>query len=346
MLAGMDSSAPAAVPWVVLGVALLALAGLVAAELRTRGGRARTPSVPPPQPSPERPRSRYPHDDLPGFLEAPPGTPAVTGTVAAPVEAAPPPAAGDAPGAGRAVAAMTAGALVLVAALALVAALVGGHRGAAAPSPPSSAARPTPAPTTAAPTTAAPLPELPGVPSDPLPGESGAGALASRSIPLGDDGVTATLGFGGVVVEEHAVGVTVAYPTVSVTAAGDPAPDAVALAHVRFPTWNCLTDAAPADPEAAGCVRSRTEYADLPSPALSVTREGDDLRLTGRFPTYTRPIGTAPTYTGRVYELTVTVAPAGEVRGGTAAAEGTLFLGTDRATTVAAPGVNVVRYGG
>jgi hypothetical protein len=343
MLAGMDSSAPAAVPWVVLGVALLALAGLAAVELRSRRGRTRTPAASPPPP-PERPRSRYPHDDLPGFLEAPPGTPATATAVAAPAAPAPtvpPPDAGHAHGAGRAVAGMAAGALVLVVALALVAGLVGGDRGTAAPPAPSSAPRPP-----AAPTTTAPLPELPGVPSDPLPGESGAGALASRSIPLGEDGVTATLGFDGVVVEEHAVGVTVAYPTVSVTAAGLPSPDAVALAHVRFPTWNCLTDEAPSDPEAAGCVRSRTEFADLPSPALTVTREGDDVRVTGRFPTYTRPIGTAPTYTGRVYELTVTVTPAEEVRDGTAAAEGTLFLGTDRAATVDAPGVNVVRYGG
>ncbi|MGY1623486.1 hypothetical protein ACI789_14920 [Geodermatophilus sp. SYSU D00965] len=336
----MDSSAPAAVPWVVLGVALLALAGLVAVGLRSRRGRSRTP-VAPAAPPPERPRSRYPHDDLPGFLEAPPGTPATAPAAAEPPSPAPPPPADDAPGAGRAVAGMAAAALVLVAAVALVAALVGGDHSAAAPPAPSSVPRPT-----VASTTAAPLPALPGVPSDPLPGESGAGALASRSIPLGADGVTATLGFGGVVVEEHAVGVTVAYPTVSVTAAGDPAEDGVALAHVRFPTWNCLTDTAPADPEAAGCVRSRTEYADLPSPALTVTREGDDVRLTGRFPTYTRPIGTAPAYTGRVYELTVTVSPAAEVRHGRAAAEGTLFLGTDRATTVDAPGVNVVRYGG
>ena len=121
----------------------------------------------------------------------------------------------------------------------------------------------------------------------------------------------ARLAFGGLVVERQAVGTTVAYPMVSVTAAGD---GGTALAHVRLPSWNCLAAEAPEDPEAAGCVRSRTEYADLPSPALTVTRDGEDLRLTGRFPTYTRPIGTAPAYTGRVYALTVTVSPAGPVR--------------------------------
>ncbi|MGY1641345.1 hypothetical protein ACI782_09460 [Geodermatophilus sp. SYSU D00703] len=344
----MDSSAPAAVPWVVLGGALLALAGLVAAELRARRGGARRPAGPAPQPPPslERPRSRFPDDDLPGFLEAPPGTPAAAVGSAPAAAPGPPPAAAGAPRAGRAVAGMAAGALVLVAALALLAAVVGGGRGPATPPAPSTPPGP-PTAAPAAPTTDAPLPELPGVPSDPLPGESGAGALASRSIPLGDDGVTATLGFGGVVVEEHAVGITVGYPVVSVTAADAAARGAAAaLAHVRLPTWNCMTDGAPADPEAAGCVRSRTEYADLPSPALTVTREGDDVRLTGRFPSYTRPIAAAPTYTGRVYELTVTIAPTEAVHGGRAAAEGTLFLGSDRAATVDAPGVNVVRYGG
>ncbi|MGY1690035.1 hypothetical protein [Geodermatophilus sp. SYSU D01105] len=337
----MDSSAPAAVPWFVLGAALLALAGLVAVELRGRRGRAPAPSTPVAEPPPPgRPQSRYPHDDLPGFLDAPPGTPAAPGPAPPPSPVAPPPTR-DATGAGRAVSGMAAGALVLVATLALLAGVVRGD-----PDRPDPVPSPAPVPSpTAAPTTAEPLPELPGVPSDPLPGESGAGALASRSIPLGDDGVTATLAFGGIVVEEHAVGVTVAHPSVSVTAAGAGG-EAVALAHVRLPTWNCMTDEAPADPQAAGCVRSRTEYADLPSPALTVTRDGDDVRLTGRFPTYTRPIGTAPTYTGRVYELTVTVSPAEPVRDGRAAAEGTLFLGTDRAATVDEPGLNVVGYGG
>ena len=49
---------------------------------------------------------------------------------------------------------------------------------------------------------------------------------------------------------------------------------------------------------------------------------------------------------GRVYDLAVTVSPAGPVRGGTAPAEGTVFLGTDRAGSVAEPGLNVLRYAG
>ncbi|MGY1632335.1 hypothetical protein ACI784_11585 [Geodermatophilus sp. SYSU D01186] len=339
----MDSSAPAAVPWIVLGAALLALAVVAVVLLTGRRGGAgavrREPAAPPPA-------ARFPHDDLPGFLDAPPGTPA---TPAPEPPAHPAPAreeAADAdagPGAGRAVAGMAAVAFLLVGALAVVAA---GTRdddlpaAAEQPAPPPAAT-----PTTGTPT-AAPVPELPGVPADPLPGESGAGALADRSVPLGEDGVTATLGFGGIVVERHAVGITVAEPVVSVTATGDPAgEDGAALAHLSLPTWNCVADEPPADPEAAGCVRSTTEYADLPSPALEVTRDGDDVRLTGRFPTYTRPIATAPAYTGRVYELTVTISPAGPVHDGGAVAEATLFLGTDRTSTTRG-GFNVIRYAG
>ncbi|MGY1683715.1 hypothetical protein [Geodermatophilus sp. SYSU D01176] len=335
----MDSSAPVAVPWVVLVLALIALAGLAAVALT----RPHTPSPPPADPAPARPARpapRWPDDDLPGFLETPPGTP---GDPPAPAVA---PAADDddrvagtPDGSGRVVVGMAAAALVLVAALAGLAA-AGPDGG----EPPVAAPTRTDTPPTQAGSTAPPAaPVLPAVPADPLPGEGGAGVLADRSVPLGEDGVVARLAFGGIVVERLAVGTTVAHPSVSVTVAGD---GGAALAHLQLPTWNCLTTEAPADPAAAGCVRSRTEYADLPSPALTVTREGHDLRLTGRFPTYTRPIGTAPAYTGRVYDLTVTITPAGPVRNGVATAEGTLFLGTDRAESVDDPLLNVVRYAG
>jgi hypothetical protein len=336
----MDSSAPAAVPWVVLVLALLALAGLAAVTPT----RPRSPSRLPAEPGSTlaaRPAPRWPDDDLPGFLETPPGTP---GGPPAPI-ALPAEDAGDRPadtsdGSRRVVAGMAAAALLLVAALAGVAAAT--DDGGAPPGvpAPSTAATSTQARTT---TPTAASPALPAVPADPLPGEGGAGVLADRSVPLGEDGVVARLAFGGLVVEQQAVGTTVAYPSVSVTAAGD---GGTALAHLRLPTWNCLAAEPPADPVGAGCVRSRTEYADLPSPALTVTREGRDLRLTGRFPTYTRPIGTAPAYTGRVYDLAVTVSPAGPVRNGEATAAGTVFLGTERAASVDEPVLNVVRYAG
>ncbi|TFV59599.1 hypothetical protein E4P41_11455 [Geodermatophilus sp. DF01-2] len=349
----MDSSAPAAVPWVVLVLALLALAGLAAAELAGRRGRQMGPPAAsePGPPVAARPEPRWPDDDLPGFLETPPGTPGTRDDAAAPAGPAPRPGApppedgtarsGPPDDSRRAVAGMAAAALVLVAVIAGVAAAT---RDGGVP-----LGQPVPGTGTASPQpggTATPPPDatvLPGVPAHPLPGEGGAGALAARSVPLGEDGVLARLTFGGIVVERHAVGTAVAYPSVSVTASGD---GGAALAHLRLPSWNCLTPEPPADPAQAGCVRSRTEYAELPSPALTVTRDGRDLRLTGRFPTYTRPIGTAPAYTGRVYDLTVTASPAEPVRDGVAAARGTLFLGTDRTATVDVPGLNAVRYAG
>ncbi|WNV74756.1 hypothetical protein [Geodermatophilus sp. DSM 44513] len=306
-------------PWAVLVVALLGSAGLVAVAL----GGDRPPSPRAAAPRAPRPAPRWRDDDLPGFLESPPGTPAV------PVRPAPEsddrhelPAGPD--GTRRVVAGMAAAALLLVAALAGVAA-------AARSEGPAPAAAPTPEPPV----------DLPPVPADPLPGEGGAGVLAHRSVPLGADGVAARLAFGGLVVEQRAVGTTVGYPSVSVTAG-----DAGALAHLLLPTWNCLGTEPPPDPVAAGCVRSRTEYADLPAPALSVHREGRDLRLAGRFPSYTRPVATPPAYTGRVYDLAVTVSPAGPVVDGAAPAGGTFSLGLARAGAVDEPGLGVVRYAG
>jgi hypothetical protein len=349
----METSAPAAVPWIVLGVAVLALAGLAGLWLTRR------PAPPAPVPAPAEPRPvaaghgivRYPDDDLPGFRDAPPGTPgaapaprppAVPWTAAA--DDVPVPTPEDLPSAARAVAAMAATALVLVAALAGVAAA--GRDDAPPQAPAARTPDPLP-PVTTAPTSTAPLPELPGIPADPLPGEGGAGVYANRSVPLGEDGVTARLTFGGIVVERYAVGVSVGYPSVSLTATGEPGSDGyAALAHLRVPTWNCLAAEPPADPLEAGCVRSTTEYADLPSPALTVVRDGEELRVTGRFPAYSRPVATAPAYTGRVYDLTVTASPGSRVRDGRAAADATLFLGTDRVSSVDLPGLNVVGYAG
>ncbi|NEK57240.1 hypothetical protein GCU56_05045 [Geodermatophilus sabuli] len=341
----MDSSAPAAVPWLVLGGALLALAGLATVWLTGRRDRppaAPASAAPPPVPAPP-PAPRFADDDLPGFLDAPPGTPAPepparAGDAADREE----PAAAEDPATTRALLAMASAALLLVAVLAGVAGGVRDADEAAAP-PSASPAPPSPPVEPSAP--APQVPQLPGVPTDPLPGEGGAGTLANRSVPLGTDGVAARLAFGGIVVERHAVGVAVGYPALSLTAQSA-SPGGAALAHLRLPTWNCLDGPPARDPADAGCVPSLTEYADLPAPALTLTRDGDDLRLTGRFPTYTRPVGTAPVYTGRVYDLTVTVSPSGAVRDGRATAEATLFLGTDRVGTLDAPGLNEVRYAG
>ncbi|MGY1606905.1 hypothetical protein [Geodermatophilus sp. SYSU D00700] len=325
----MDSPAPLAA-WVVLGGALPALTAVAVLLVRTRPRGAAPPDPSPPAEAAAVTR-RWAHDDLPGFLEAPPGTPPRP----APARPEPPSAAPAGEGAAvRTVAALTAAALALVAVLAALA--LGSGRGeapAAAPPPP--AAPPSPPPAT--PTTRPP--DLPPVPADPLPGEQGAGWLAARSVPLGDDGVSARLALGGLVLERRAVGVTATYPAVSVTVGED----GTALAHLRLPTWNCLGTTAPRDPEAAGCTSTGAEYADLPTPALAVTRDGDALRLAGRFPTYTRPAGTPPVYTGRVYDLSVTVAPAARLRDGEARAQGTLFLGTERAESLRDPLLSRIR---
>jgi hypothetical protein len=171
--------------------------------------------------------------------------------------------------------------------------------------------------------------------------ETAAAALAFTSVPLGSDGAAASITFGGVVLEQRAVGLTVTYPSLSLSGDG-----AQALAHVRLPTFNCLTAEPPADPVAAGCSRSLTEYADLASPALRVSRDGDRLDVVGLFPTYTRSNGSPPAYTGRAYQLTATVSPDGAVRGGAAAATGVVRIGLGSAVSTPVPGVNVLQFAG
>ena len=161
----------------------------------------------------------------------------------------------------------------------------------------------------------------------------------ASTAPASTSGAAARLTFGGVVLEPRAVGVTATYPVVEISTEGDRT-----VARVEFPTFNCLTGDAPADPVAAGCVRARTEYAELHSPELVVRPDGEAMQITGRFPTEVHPNGSAPAATGRVYELRLTVTPAGgAAEGGWRPAHGTLELGSGRATTVDEPGLNVLR---
>jgi hypothetical protein len=213
----------------------------------------------------------------------------------------------------------------------LVAAVVVAYAGGSSGTSPAAGAdvtgAPVAPPSTAPATTAAPV--------------SAAGALALTSVPLGGSGVTATATFGGLVLEERAVGLTVSYPGVSVSTDGRRA-----LAHVRLPTWNCLTTAAPADPRQADCVATPTEYADLADPALQVSRDGDRVELTGLFPTYTRPNGSPPVLTGRAYQLTASIAPTGPREDGAAPAAGTVRIGLGSAPAVGGPGVDRLQYAG
>ncbi|MGY1746369.1 hypothetical protein [Blastococcus sp. SYSU D00695] len=327
----------ATVLWVALAVVLLAGAGLLAApgarrRPRPAGPRAAGPTGPP--------RPRFPDDDLPGFRAAPPGTPAAAVPAArpAPVRLAPAEPAGG-PSVRRVLTATAAAALALVAVLAVLAGVDRDTR------PGSTASGPDASGDSTSGTAPAswPVPPLPPVPGSPAAGEAGAGGLATLSVPLDAGGWAARLAFAPLVLEPRAVGAVVAGPAVSVTRRSD----GTALAHLRLPAWNCLAAAAPADPAAAGCTPLPVEYADLPSPALGTAVTDGTLRLTGRFPTYTRPRGGPPVYTGRVYELTVTVAASGPVRGGDEApARGTLVLGTDRAESLPDPRLSAVRRGG
>jgi hypothetical protein len=342
MLVAMDIPAAAAGPWIalgiVLGILLLVLAGLGAVLVLRRTGAGPDGTLPS-RPAPS-PAGGYPEDDLPGFLAAPPGSdgapvapaggwPALSSDPPARPDPEPGPVGRERGGSetARVLAVMAVAALLLVGGAAAIAA---GSRSAEA------------VPDAADATDGRGGDDRRPVPTSPVPRHPAPGALAATSIPLGRHGLTARLTFGGVVLEQRAVGVTVAYPAVSVTASGG---RAGALAHVRLPTFNCLTAQPPEDPVAAGCTPSVTEYADLPSPALAATRNGNRLRISGSFPTYVRPNGGPPVWTGRVYELLVTVEPGGgEASGGWVPAEGVLHLGQGRAREIDAPGVNVLRY--
>lgn len=249
---------------VLLGLAGLVLAGLVAAFV---AGRRAQPLAGPP--------AAEPVDDLPDFLEFPPGSAASVrpGPVSAPdpVVALSAPSHGPAP---RPL--LPSGALAAwggLAVLLLVAAVI-----------------------------VASLPE-PGRRGEADRRRSGEHRPGAGAPPAGAD---ARLRFGGIVLEERAVGVTVTYPELTLRADTEGS-----AASLELPTWNCLAAEAPEDPGEAGCAPGRTEYAELRSPDLEVGRHGDELRIAGAFATTTRPTGADPEPTGLTYDLVVTVSPDG-----------------------------------
>jgi hypothetical protein len=296
---GAAASGTTTVPWlllaVLLGAGLVLLTGPVTALLLRRRRRGNRPGPA---------AAGYGEDDLPGFLESPPGSAATTPAAATGWAAlTAPPVAVPAPRARR-------DALVVLTALSGAALLLLGVA-------------------TAVLATSGPE----GRPGHARPADASAGPAA--------DGAAARLTFGGLVLEPRAVGVTATYPVVEIATDGGSA-----RAQVELPTFNCLTGEAPADPAAAGCTRSLTEYATLTSPELVVRRDGDGLLVTGRFPTEVRPNGGAPVPTGRAYELRITVAPVdGGPERGWRPAEGVLELGSVRVGTVDEPGVSVLRSG-
>ncbi|WP_142024273.1 hypothetical protein [Blastococcus colisei] len=294
-------------PWLVLGLVLgMLLPVLGALAVRARRRRPGTRAAAPPPPGPVV-------DDLPGFLESPPGSvpapplpdagwPALSAPAPRPPATPVPPR--DRSGSTGVLVAMAVTALLLIGAAAAVAT-------ARAPNPAGVGDRDA-------------RPERASTSPGPAPGS-----------------VSAELAFENVVLERHAVGVTVAAPTVRVTAA-----DGRATAEVELETYNCLRDEAPEDPVAAGCSRSVTEYAQLSAPELAVRPDGDTLRVSGAFPTWREPFGSPPVATGRVYEFTVTAAPRdGRAGNGREAATGLLELGDERVGT-RDDGASVITYGG
>ncbi|MCU1671011.1 MAG: rane protein of unknown function [Blastococcus sp.] len=308
MLGTMDIPAAAAGPWLVVAVALgiggLALTAVVARHVLRRRRAAGPAAAPDPAESPFR------EDDLPGFLERPPGSAGrpdapldgwtvLSGPTGPAVASTPPAPAGRRDWS-----------LPVLTTAGVVAALLLLGAGVSA-----------------------------GVAAARRDGAGTRGPDRGQAHQRGPQHLSADLAFEGIVFERHAVGVTATYPRVRLTSNGT-----AALAQVELPTWNCLADEAPADPVAAGCSRTLPEYADVATPALQLQRSGDgQVRISGRFPTYTRPNGSPPERTGRVYELLITVGPAAGRSGtGQVPATGELRLGTDRARTT---GVSVLRAG-
>lgn len=333
MLVGMDISpaGPWIAPWLVVAivlavVVLAAVGGLLVLRRRTRRPSGAADAGPVPASG---------DDDLPGFLEFPPGSAAEPAPPAAgwpPLAAAPSshpgPVAHPPAVAGRRRALIVSGASALAALLVVVVLAV-----VIRPGRPDRAHR-HPERGTA---------DLPTVPGAPAPGDPGAGALADAAVDPGRDGGAARLAFGGLVLEQRAVGITATYPVVEVTW-NQHEGGHQGIAHVRLPTFNCLTTTAPGDPVAAGCTPTVPEYADLPTPDLAVRGDDGTLQLSGRFPTYVRSNGSPPEWTGRVYEFRVRASAVdGAADEGWVRAEGEIRLGSGRAPTLDTPDVTVLR---
>jgi hypothetical protein len=296
MLVGMDIPAAAAAPWIVLGavlgVLLLSAAGLAAYLLL----RVRTPTVGASvAEEPSGPGAG--DDDLPGFLESPPGSP---GAPAVPVQgwaaltaASTPPAAAPAARRGRwdtvgVLAALTvAGALLIGIAAAL--AVASGSQ-----DPPAPSAR--------------------------ADGEQAAGLAAQ-------------LTFGGVVLERRAVGVTAAYPHLRLTSEGERTIAHVELPTFNCLTGEAPDDPVAAGCTAAGteyaelATPALTVQRDDGGVRIS-GRFPTDLRPNG-----TPPVSTGRVYE---LEVTAEPTGEGHP-GEWVPATGVLRLGDDRATTTGGP---------
>jgi hypothetical protein len=168
--------------------------------------------------------------------------------------------------------------------------------------------------------------------------------LGSRHPPAtragGPGDVRAHLAAAGVVLAQAPAGVIAGFPTVSLTTHGDRA-----VLHLDLPVANCLTPSAPAHPEDAGCQPVAQEFGDLASPALRTAADGDRRVFTGRIPTYLRPDGAPPVWTGRVLDVTVTVDLPGPSGDAPLPAGGSVTIGDRTAPTLPGDGRTTVVRG-
>jgi hypothetical protein len=307
MLGGMDipgaAAGTATVPWlvlvVVLGVLVVLLAGLTAALVVRR----KPPG--PPSAAPEAAPAGYREDDLPGFLESPPGSGAAsvprTGWAALTM----PPAAAAAPSTvpaprGRrdtvvVLSAMAGTALLLVGAAAAVAATSGpdGRRG------------------------------------------------QHERTQAAADGAAARLTFGGVVLEPRAVGVTATYPVVEMSADGDRASARVEFPTFNCLTDEAPEDPVAAGCTRSlteyGALTSPDLVIERDGDGLRIIGGfPTEVRPNG-----SAPVPTGRVYE---LQITATPTD-GEATRGWRPAEGVLELGSGRAVTVDLPGVSVLRSG-
>ena len=209
MLVGMDISpaGPWTTPWLVVAVLVVVLLAVLFAALLLRRRTSR-----PPTDGSAGPMPADGDDDLPGFLEFPPGS---AGRSAAPAAGWPSLAGGpgaassplpDTSAGARRRPAVVLGALAVTALLVAVAVAVAvatgpGRRG--------------PGPAGGSHDRGAA--ELPAAPTAPAPGDPGAGELADVTVRPGRDGGGARLEFGGLVLEPRAVGITATFPAVEVS---------------------------------------------------------------------------------------------------------------------------------
>lgn len=277
-LDAMDVPAAAAGPWIALGAVVGILLLLAVRAIASGFGSGASP-----RPSASSRPVAEPRDDLAAFLDSPPGTPGAPDddrdgwaplAPAAPRPAAPAPApAGVGSHPAGVLAALAVAALLLVGAAAALAASARWSGSAPAAAEPGASS----------PATTSPATGTPSTPPDP-------------------DAVATRLTFEGVVLEEHAVGITAAHPELLLTVE-----DGRAVGRLELPTLNCLATSAPPAPADPTCRPGRTEYADLSSPDLRVVRDGDELTVSGRVATSRRLPGGTVEETGRSYEMTVTV---------------------------------------